>query len=143
MSSNIDANMQRIEEEMLEQIAKAMYQNAAHLINHSVDNTPIDTGNLRGSATIFVNGRVRADGDEIDENQNKARESDIRMDKVEVMVGYNTEYAYKIHEMDDDNTNWTDPDTGSQYLKEPYEHFKRIYERNLARAIERALEEGR
>lgn len=75
------ARLDRIPDEALDVLEKTVKENAHHLIAESKKQCPVDTGRLRGTATV---GRVKRKSQE-----------------VSVEVGYGTDYAIYVHERKD------------------------------------------
>lgn len=54
-------------------------------------------------------------------------------------VGYGTRYAWAVHEMPNEETNWTTPGTGSKYLETPFAENKDAYAAAIMAATKKGL----
>lgn len=94
---------------------EALMQVAQDLKAKSIDQAPLDTGDLRGSCKVT-------------ESQSETAN--------EVKVAYGTEYAIRQHE----ETTYRHPKGGkAKYLEDPYKSNVARYEKHVKNAIENAL----
>lgn len=75
------ARLDKIPDEALDVLEKTLVENAHHLINESKKQCPVDTGRLRGTATV---------------GKTKRRSRDVTVE-----AGYGTDYAIYVHENTD------------------------------------------
>jgi hypothetical protein len=109
---------------------KGLTESALVIKADSVRNTPIDFGNLRGSAFVMVtdwkfdnpHGDFKGDVDVVKMQADHSK-SRAEMDKevagasysYSAVVAYSASYAFYVHEMTGP-VNWNAPNTGSQFL---------------------------
>jgi hypothetical protein len=77
---------------------------------------PIDTGDLRGSGTVFLQGQLLGTSPAQGPNATPATDDDVRPDAGEILVrvGFNKPYAAKWHEVP---ANFQEPSAGNKYLE--------------------------
>lgn len=56
-----------------------------------------------------------------------------------VRVGYGMDYALAVHEMSDDETDWTTPGTGAKYLEGPFAENKKRYASHIKNAARKGV----
>jgi hypothetical protein len=83
-----------------------------------VPTVPLREGFLRGSASIFVQNKLIATGEGLPnakgEEANKSHHVSISVDKFVGVIGFNTPYAARVHEVP---MNFTEPSSGNKYLE--------------------------
>ncbi len=123
-------NLKLIDKKVQQIASKELCDAALDLWNKSVEQAPVDTGDLRGSASVTVNNRTIA--------ANKASSGPINVnsDKIEAIVGYNEPYALKQHE----HLEYRHPQGGNaKYLENPYKQNINKYIDGIANGIKSAL----
>ena len=110
----IEANFKKYRVEAFKQIKDAVEDACFDLQGKAQNEAPIDTGDLRGSASTTIT---------------------VKVGKVTGEVGFNTEYALDQHE----NHMYEHPRGGKdKYLEDPLVENEDIYEDRIADAIRRA-----
>ena len=110
----IEANFKKWKVEAFKQIKDAVEDASFDLQGKAQREAPIDTGDLRGSASTTIT---------------------VRTNKVTGEVGFNTEYALDQHE----NHMYEHPRGGKdKYLEDPLVENEDIYEDMIADALRRA-----
>ena len=83
-----------------------------------VPTVPLREGFLRGSASIFVQNKLIATGEGLPNAKggeaNKSHHESISVDKFVGVIGFNTPYAARVHEVP---MNFTEPSSGNKYLE--------------------------
>lgn len=134
----VDGTTKRTEEA----IRKTLLANGFHLLNKAIELTPIDTGNLRGSGTVWVDDKVMATGKEEGGIIIKSKvigEGDyIKQHYIEVTIGFNTMYAMKQHE----DLSLKHADGEAKFLEKPLKKYKKMYHKKVREAIQKALDKG-
>ncbi len=103
---------------MPEVVRKGLYQTGWMIIRYANEKkpyTPRDIGDLRAS------GRV-----------------EVEKGKLELIVGFNKEYAARWHELPkakENRINWTTPGSGRKYLETKLYHYKNDFMRFMAEYI--------
>lgn len=98
---------------------------ADDLQSRSVPVTPKREGTLRASANVQPETGVFR-----------------TKDGFYVTFGYDTEYAYAVHELPNEETEWTTPGTGSKYLEGPFAENKPRYAKAIMEATKKGVRGG-
>ncbi len=101
-----------VEEDTIEAAKQALLQSAMHLQGESIQEAPVETGDLRGNCAID--------------------DSKLDSDK-EVYVGYSLRYAKRQHE----SLDFSHPRGGkAKFLEDPYNRNIDNYNNNIANAVD-------
>jgi len=98
---------------------------------------PLDEGTLRGSGSIFVqNKKVDHNVDVGKKTENRVDSHNISIKSTEIIgvVGFNTDYAAKLHESVD-RMNFKEPSSGPKFLESKMASRKMTYKRIIVNAI--------
>jgi len=107
-----DRNLDKWADRGWDAAKQAMLDGANDIISKSVKECPVDTGTLRRSHTV-------------EETKDDA-------DEYRVALGYNTDYAVKVHE----NLQATHAKGKAKYLEDPVNENMNNLERRIAKAIQ-------
>ncbi|MCK6381887.1 MAG: HK97 gp10 family phage protein [Leptospiraceae bacterium] len=83
-----------------EKIKKALFKTGVEIIANSEHLIPIDEGTLVGSNSVSVTGKGSVHVPMSDEKIGGSEPNTSGMNDLELRIGYNTEYALKLHETD-------------------------------------------
>ena len=106
--SNVLNNLNRVRNAITQNINREVSNVAHDLLSKSIQRAPIDTGDLRGSGTVEVNGSS-------------------------AIVAYSTQYALRQHE----ELNYHHDNGEAKYLENPLKENERTYIQYLIDAIRR------
>lgn len=96
---------------------KALLEVGADLQQRSSDQAPVDTGDLRGNASVDRNN----------------------LDNLQIFVGYSLPYALRQHE----EINYSHPMGGkAKFLEDPFREQRINYQMHLAKAVGQATKAG-
>lgn len=127
-------SLKRYEEDVQKGIKKALAEIGFHLLGESINQTPIDTGNLRGSGVVIVDERVIGEGGPLGVRVVSIASKKSSGEVVhEVFVGYNTHYAIFQHENMENRH--TDPGAKAKFLEDPLRQNFEKYHKKIADAI--------
>ena len=135
----------KMDDIVAEAIKKALIENGFHLLSESIQEAPIETGNLRGSGIVVLEDKVLAQGDGhggISIKSRTYRQNNATSTVFSITVGYNTVYALKQHELQPkpgQTINYSDPNTKNKFLEDPLKANIQKYQRNVVTAIQDAL----
>ena len=96
---------------------------------------PKEEGWLRGSASVFVNNELSA----VSEHGIKGEANLVYTESrgLEVVVGFNTPYAARLHESP--KFNFTEPSSGAKFLETKLTRNKKTYLKIIANALKEGL----
>lgn len=126
---------------LMNEINQKMVECGLHLMTEAVSITPIDTGDLRGSANVILGEEVIYGADDSGNPIAKStimKIKDKKIQQIEVSVGFNKAYAYIVHEdlyPTKGSTNWTDPNTGPKFLEKPFNENIEYYHKIIAEVL--------
>jgi hypothetical protein len=94
-------SLQTLENAYLAELAEGLAQAGVKLLNDAVmelNTVPKDTGFLRGSGSVFVNGRLRHANSGGNPARTLENAGDETLGRMVLVVGFNTVYAAVMHE---------------------------------------------
>jgi hypothetical protein len=128
-ASNFEKGLQNlVEKQAPEELAKGLFKAGSQLIidaNEEQPYTPFDEGHLRGSGKVM--------------------KAAVEKDNIEVLAGFNKEYAARWHELtpaEDRTINWSLSGSGRKYLEAKMARFKEDYMKIVAKHFENLLRRG-
>lgn len=124
-----EAGLARWSREYQQNLVKAMGQAGMMLLNEAVmdaPTVPMETGDLRGSGSVFVNGKLTGTSENQGSGGSPARSVEYQARPGEVIchMGFNTVYAAVMHEgrwqtgpmAGVEIRNWSEPNSGKFFL---------------------------
>lgn len=139
-ASDFDSKFRKIAKNVVpELIEKGMGRAMLDLMNDcimEVPTVPLKEGWLRGSASVFVQNKLIATGEGFPNAKggkaNKSHHESISVDKFVGVIGFNTPYAARVHEVP---MNFTEPSSGNKYLESKIITKKKHYIKVIANTI--------
>lgn len=131
-SVSFKSNTIKVKQSLGKGAVKGIQEACLDLLRRSVQQAPVDEGDLRGSASARVNDQEVAKGKTDGTVQATGGVPSLQAKQVEGRVGFNTPYALRQHE----DVTANHPRGGNaKYLENPYTEGKQRYRDHIRKAI--------
>lgn len=140
--SEFNKEFKKIDKLIIKAIKDGMTVAGIQLMNDAMmeePTVPHKEGYLRGSGSVFVQNKMvgkSTQGNNRDVNTNMSEE--IPNNTIMVVVGFNTPYAARWHEVEPGTVTFQEPSAGPKFLEKKLVQNKKTYFKIVANRIKRA-----
>lgn len=133
----IERNLSKLQKQIEKEVLKGVEEALVDLSARSLTECPLDTGNLRESYKVDVNGDTIIVGTKNAKPMKIKKIKKIKDGKVEAEASYNTDYALIQHE--DLTFNHPTPGTKAKYLEDPLKNNEQKYVDMITDKVKRVV----
>ena len=134
----IERNLNKLQKQIEKEILKGVEEALLDLSAQSLTECPLDTGNLRESYKVDVNGDTVITGTKKGKPIKIKKIKEIKDEKIEAEASYNTDYALIQHE--DLTFYHPTPGTKAKYLEDPLKNNEQKYVDIITDKVKRVID---